>query len=536
MRPIPSCGTWWKRGSLLQKAAAEVRTASQPDSLRIALFAVLAGASLLRFWGLHTGIPYALGVDEPQIMARSFGMMLSGDLNPHFFHYPGLYIYLQFVVSCVYFLYGALRGWWSSLDEVGMETFFLWGSMVTAFLGVMTVFLVYLAGKRWGTAQALLAAAFMAVMPSHVRESHYILTDVPTTFFVTLTLVLTFRAYERGTVGAFAWAGVAAGLAAATKYNGGVSLVMPLMAAWMSRNAPSRTQLALCSVYACAGAFLLGAPYTILDLPAFLNSFGELAVSLGSRSASAESGEQIYLKHLRINMGSVALLLTFIGLAIAMVRSLNRDERVRYSLVIVFPLLYFFMISGRSLIFARYLLPAVPFICLLASFGVMEIAALVQRFFPRPMLKPAVIVAVSLVALLPPARQSIGFNRMIVQVGTPRLAYEWIAANVPRGSDVVVELGAPLFPRGMFKVHQVRRAIDPPSRGAVECSKYLVASSMAYSVILDNPGTYAADYAEYQGLFDKRVERAAFKPSSKHPGPELKILEFPSATAAQPCR
>jgi hypothetical protein len=55
-------------------------------------------------------------------------------------------------------------------------------------------------------------------------------------------------------------------------------------------------------------------------------------------------------------------------------------------------------------------------------------------------------------------------------------------------------------------------------------------------VLLDNPGTYAADYAEYQGLFDKRVERAAFKPSSKHPGPELKILEFPSATAAQPCR
>ena len=42
-------------------------------------------------------------------------------------------------------------------------------------------------------------------MPLHVRESHYVLTDVPVTFFVTLTLLLSLRAHERATLGAVRW-------------------------------------------------------------------------------------------------------------------------------------------------------------------------------------------------------------------------------------------------------------------------------------------------------------------------------------------
>ncbi len=57
--------------------------------------------------------------------------------------------------------------------------------------------LVYRIGMRWGARHAALAAGLMAVMPLHVRESHYVLTDVPVTFFVTLTLLLTLAAHER---------------------------------------------------------------------------------------------------------------------------------------------------------------------------------------------------------------------------------------------------------------------------------------------------------------------------------------------------
>jgi 4-amino-4-deoxy-L-arabinose transferase-like glycosyltransferase len=93
---------------------------------------------------------------------------------------------------------------------VTADDFYLWGRFVTAVLGTATVYLVYLIGMRWGARHALLAAGLMAVIPNHVRESHYVLTNVPMAFFTTLSFLLTLRALEKQTLGAFGWAGATA--------------------------------------------------------------------------------------------------------------------------------------------------------------------------------------------------------------------------------------------------------------------------------------------------------------------------------------
>jgi 4-amino-4-deoxy-L-arabinose transferase-like glycosyltransferase len=193
-------------------------------------------AAILRFWALGAGIPFNVGVDEPEIMNRAVQMMKSGDFNPRFFDYPGFYIHLQAGVACVRFLAGASGGRWQSLDQVDPEDFYLWARAVTALMGTLTVLLVYFIGMRWGARHAALAAGLMAVMPLHVRESHFVLTDVPATFFVCLTLLLSLRANERGRWVDFAWAGAAAGFAAATKYPAALALLLPLLSVWMSRS------------------------------------------------------------------------------------------------------------------------------------------------------------------------------------------------------------------------------------------------------------------------------------------------------------
>src|SRR5687768_5023165 len=79
----------------------------------LTLAAVIVAATLLRFWALGSGIPHALGVDEPQVMNRAVHMMKSGSLDPRgFFDYPGLYLYVQMGVACVRFLAGATAGKW----------------------------------------------------------------------------------------------------------------------------------------------------------------------------------------------------------------------------------------------------------------------------------------------------------------------------------------------------------------------------------------------------------------------------------------
>jgi dolichyl-phosphate-mannose--protein O-mannosyl transferase len=207
---------------VLEQASPET-TRTRTSVLAVGL--IVAVAAALRFWALPGGLPAMVGVDEPQIMVRAVGMLKTGDANPHFFDYPGLTLYLQAAVAAVRFLVGASAGQWSSLAQVSQYDFYLWGRAATATLGTATVYLVYLIGLRWGIRHAVLAAGLFALVPFHVRESHFVLTDVPMTFFVTLAMLLSLRAHEKPTVAAFCWAGIAAGLAAGTKYTGWVSIL-----------------------------------------------------------------------------------------------------------------------------------------------------------------------------------------------------------------------------------------------------------------------------------------------------------------------
>ncbi len=296
----------------------EWREASDMRRSTLTLVAVLAVAAILRFWALGAGIPNTLGVDEPQIMQRSVRMMKAGTLNPEgFFDYPGLYLYVQAAVATARFLTGAMAGEWRSLNDVGSDDFYLWGRAVTATLGTLTVLVVYRIGMRWGARHALLSAALLAVMPLHVRESHYVLTDIPTTFLVMVAFLLTLAAHEHPTAAAFAKAGGAAGLAAATKYPGSLVLILPLVAIWMTPDSrPSRVLAALATVAAAAVTFLIAAPYTILDLPGFLNSYAALAYGYAN-GEPPEPGWLLYLKHLRTSFLWPAMLLLAAGVVLA---------------------------------------------------------------------------------------------------------------------------------------------------------------------------------------------------------------------------
>src|SRR3954454_8679058 len=57
-------------------------------SARTGLILVLIAAALLRVWGIDHGIPFSLGIDEPEIMERAVRMMKTSDFNPHFFECP----------------------------------------------------------------------------------------------------------------------------------------------------------------------------------------------------------------------------------------------------------------------------------------------------------------------------------------------------------------------------------------------------------------------------------------------------------------
>ena len=87
-----------------------------------------------------------------------------------------------------------MQGQWASLAEFDIAAVYQTGRALSAVIGTATVWLTYRIGRDLRSAPlGLLAAAQLAVLPMHVRESHFILTDVPVTALTTLTVWLSMR-------------------------------------------------------------------------------------------------------------------------------------------------------------------------------------------------------------------------------------------------------------------------------------------------------------------------------------------------------
>ena len=503
----------------------EWREASDMQRSTATLAAILILATLLRFWSLGAGIPYAIGDDEPQVMNRSVSMVRSGDFNPRFYDYPGLYLYVQSGVVITRFMAGATAGEWRHLDQAKTTDFYLWGRAVTATLGTLTVLLVFFIGMRWGTRHALLAAGLMAVMPMHVRESHFVLTDVPVTFFVTLAFLMALRAHEHPRAGTFFWAGAVAGLAAATKYTGAIALLLPLIALWMTpATRPSRITGALATIAGSAVAFLLAAPYTLLDLPGFLNGYANLMGSYTGRPRG-EAPAITYLKHLRIALWWPGFLAVIGGVIFAIVRAIKGPGRVRWTLAVAFPLVFFWFLSKQSLVFGRYLLPLLPFVCILAATAIVSGVSLLRRFSIPRLPRTALIVALTVALLLPPLISSIGGNSNL-SVRTSADAYAWLIANVPAGSKVIVESNRLTLTDSQYKTENVRQLRDLVYEDYVASgADYLVASSQCYGEYFEAPQKFPKEYGEYRQLFSKAREVARFTPPKDKRWPEFIVFK-----------
>jgi 4-amino-4-deoxy-L-arabinose transferase-like glycosyltransferase len=457
-------------------------------------------------------------------------MMRTGDFNPRFFDWPSLTIYIQLAVACLVFLGGAMKGWWSNLAQVSPDDFYVAARLATAAIGTATVGVLYAAATRWGPRVALLAAAMMAVVPNHVRESHFVLADVPTAFFTTLTLLLALRAHERPSGATFAWAGLAAGLAASCKYNGLVALVLPLVVAAASGGSVGliASRLTIAAGTAALG-FLAGTPYAVLDLPRFLNDYARLA-ALFARRRPGEPGWLLYLKYLRQTFGAVGLLVVFAGLTIAAWRAARGPRRVASSLLVVFPALYFAVMAGSRQIYARYTLPLLPVACLLAALAAAEALRAVRSRTRRSWLPDATAAAMCLVLTMPLAVTSVAYDRRLGRTSTQHLAYRWLESHAEAGAPIVAEGFVLRLPAPRFKGTAVLSLIDKPyEQYAAEGVRYLVASSDRFGTALTAPERNPAAYRAYETLFGQATELVRFNGSDDVPGPDIRIYRVGTA-------
>src|SRR5262249_53119703 len=143
--------------------------------------------------------------------------------------------YFYTLVASLHFMWGAISGVFRSVADFGVAQAVAWERPTSALLGTAVVLVVYQIGMRWGARHALLGAGLMAVMPTHVAASRAIGEGAMLSLFAALALLFSLVAIERRQRPPFIVAGAISGLAAACHYAGALTLVMPLVAVWMTR-------------------------------------------------------------------------------------------------------------------------------------------------------------------------------------------------------------------------------------------------------------------------------------------------------------
>ncbi len=119
---------------------------------------------------------------------------------------------------------------------------------------------------------------------------------------------------------------------------------------------------------------------------------------------------------------------------------LRREPR-KGALVALFPVAYYALLGSGYTVFARYMIPVVPFLCLAAAYTVTEAAMRLAERIRRPNLVPIVVTAGVVVLLLPSAQSVVSFDRLISRTDNRLLARGWVESQFPSGTTIA-QLGA----------------------------------------------------------------------------------------------
>ena len=380
-------------------------------SERLILTAILFVGAALRFWGLTFGDSASRNTSRRNHHRHHRHWILYGGLNPHFFHWPSLEFY---VVSAIYRIgweIGHLRGLYRLKFDMYKDAavhatpFLIVPRVLSAAAGVATIWLVYrLVDRLFDRLTAITAAFFVAVAFLHVRDSHFGVTDVPMTALVVAALVALASAVQDPTrVRRWALSGALSGLAASTKYNGGLVLAAGMATAvvvLIQSDAARRRKVlrgAVALVGAALIAFLCGTPYTILDAPHFFEGLQfDFSHLMEGHGVVLGRG---WLHHLTFSLwyglGAPLLIAGLAGMALLAATSWKKAV-----MILTFPVLYYITVGRGFTVFVRYITPVVPFLCITAAFLVVWI---VRRLVREELVPP--IVAVVAIAVAVPSLQ-----------------------------------------------------------------------------------------------------------------------------------
>lgn len=410
-------------------------------------------------------------------------MVHGGGLDPHWFDYPTLLMYLL----------APFQAWQESPS-------YLAARIVVLVLALGAIAASWWLGRRaYGVPAAVVAAALVAVEVTEVAYSRMAVTDVPLTLGVAASLALIVS-------GRIELAGLGAGLAMSIKYPG-VFLLVPLAVAGYREPRRLAAGIGLAVVGFCATS-----PFFLVHLGSAISDAYRVQHLAHQGWLGFEHDDVApiaFLGQLWHGVGP-ALLICGVGLVVAIA------HRTRTDLVLVsFVLVYFLDLCTIGAHFDRYTLPLLP-----------ALGALAGRLRG--------LAPVTLLLLVVPLTWSIRDARTLTKTDTRVVAHRWIEAHLPPGARLAADSSLPQF--AGHRVLKLRLPLPQedhadPNRDVARLRRagvrYAVVTGAVEDRVLGAREHYPRETAFYEAL--RRTKRVFYlAPGSRYAGPWVAVYHLSS--------
>jgi len=382
----------------------------------------------------------------------------------------------------------------------------------SAVIGSATVIGAYALGVAVGGRRVGAMAAWLtAVAYLLVRDSHFGVGDALVTLLVTTGLVFCVRIARGGTRRDYAAGGALAGLAFAAKYDG-IALLAPLLLAHALRRTDRKRGDFAIGLLACVAAGLVAFPSMLTEpgrviQDVYLHLY--LGATAGYDGLDPAGGYAFYGKSLVIGLGLPLIVAVAAGL---LTTALMRDRSLL--VVAALPFSMIVVLGAQQMYFARFLLPTLPALLVLAA------AALSGLFAVRP----AIGLAAALVVAVPTLVDAVRLDALLTRQDTRRQAADWVAAQLPRIAMVAADsppLGPPLGLQPVRVVEANASALFDLTTAEYRARRveYVIASSFTSEVRAIDPARDARRLAFYAQLAHDTEVVAQFRPSAGSDAP-----------------
>lgn len=416
------------------------------------IITVLLLSAGLRFYKIDANLPNTYWHDENNYVetALRFG---TGNFRPHTLQHGMLLPIILFGEYGTYYLAKKLTGVihvpGDFLNEYIRDAtnFYLISRITVALFGIACVLLIYLIGLRlYNRRVANLSSLLFSLSLVPLLQARYTKASTLSVFFLLLALLALTpllrkpSRFKKSTVRHYIIPGLLIGLAAAAKLYAFFGFIFVFLAHLFNldgnisqcgavgylRHSFDR-KIILSGIFLIMG-FLLGNPYAAVNPRFFFTNISGLHTELYNTGMS-NTWLLYFTDHLNNVLGSRPLeILILIACAFFVFRRSKKEI-----ILVAYPLILL-LVCMRGPGFAHYLIPAVPFLVIIAS------AFLDQLFRNVSRRKADIFIAVILFTTLwPPFLSILRFNALISKPDTRTIAKDWIEKNIPEDSLFLME-------------------------------------------------------------------------------------------------